>query len=71
MDTHAHNAAWKTSTACGPNQGCVEVARLSRHAVGVRDSHRTGPSEPVLSLDVATWSRFVALIKNGDIDQLR
>ncbi|MFB4313547.1 DUF397 domain-containing protein [Actinomadura sp. 21ATH] len=71
METHAHYFRWKKSSACGPSAACIEVARLTRQAVGVRDSRRTEPSAPVLNVAVTDWARFVALIKNGDMDRPR
>jgi hypothetical protein len=71
MDIHARHFGWKSSRACGPNQQCVEVARLSPDAIGVRDSYQTGPAAPILCFGRTDWARFVTRVKNGDADRLR
>jgi hypothetical protein len=66
MTPAAEYGAWKTSSHCGPSQGCVEVARLSASTIAVRDSRHSEIQSPVLSFDVFEWKRFIAMIKKGN-----
>jgi hypothetical protein len=61
----ARPTAWRKSTHCGPNAGCVEAARLTAH-VGVRDSKQSGEG-PVLRLSPDGWRALLDRIKTGAI----
>jgi hypothetical protein len=56
-------AKWKKSTRSGANTDCVEVANSLD---AVRDSKN--PSGPVLSVDRAEFTAFLATVKLGRFD---
>lgn len=61
---------WRKSARCGPDNGCVELARLNIDAsgqIGVRDSKNISAS-PVLSFERDVWAGFTLRIKAGSYD---
>ncbi|MCS7476513.1 DUF397 domain-containing protein [Umezawaea endophytica] len=54
---------WRKSTSSGANTSCVEVANSLD---AVRDSKN--PSGPVLSVDRAEFTAFLADVKSGRFD---
>lgn len=54
-------SSWSTFTG-----NCVEVARLGRVQIGVRDSKIT-VSGPILRFSLVDWSTFLASFKNGEL----
>jgi len=60
----AGGPAWHKSSYSGYNGDCVEVAVLSPGQVGVRDSKAHGAG-PVLRLNSAEWSAFLAVVRAG------
>jgi hypothetical protein len=59
---------WRKSTWCGPDNGCVELAKLDGSArISVRDSKNVATS-PVLAFGPLAWSRFTRTVKAGDLD---
>lgn len=61
---------WRKSTRCGPDNGCVELARLASGnsgLIGVRDSKDIAAS-PVLRFDANTWAGFASRVKAGSYD---
>ena len=58
-------ASWRKSSWSTYNNNCVEVARFGGGLIGVRDSKENGAGT-VLRFDHATWSSFLAGVKNGD-----
>jgi uncharacterized protein DUF397 len=55
---------WTKSTRCGPDNGCVEIARLSTEHIGVRDS-KIAETSPVLAFSVSEWQSFLGDIRHG------
>jgi uncharacterized protein DUF397 len=64
MNSRNGHGAWRKSLRCGPNNGCVEVARLSTEHIGVRDSKITTTS-PILAFTSSEWHSFLGDIKRG------
>lgn len=58
------SSSWRKSTHCGPNQACVEAARLATH-VAVRDGKRS--DGPVLRLSPAGWLALLSGVRAGDL----
>jgi hypothetical protein len=50
------------------NGNCVEVAPLSGHSIGVRDSKDHRRNAPVLTLASSDWQTFLRLVKAGQFD---
>ncbi|MGI5165263.1 DUF397 domain-containing protein [Spirillospora sp. CA-253888] len=68
---HVHSIHWKRSSLCGPDQSCVEVARLGPEAMGVRDSVPDGTHDPsvwILSFGDAVWRDFLRQVRKGAYD---
>jgi hypothetical protein len=55
---------WRKSLRCGPNNGCVEIARLSADSIGVRDS-KIATTSPILAFNASEWQSFVGNVKYG------
>jgi hypothetical protein len=58
---------WFKSTKSGNNGACVEVARLSDEAVGVRDT-KDGGQGPILTFTLKEWDAFIDGAKKGEFD---
>lgn len=56
---------WRASSRCGANWHCVELARITRQHIGVRDSKDV---RAILSFDGSAWSTFVGGVKLGSYD---
>lgn len=50
---------WKKSSRSAANGHCVEVAKLTRRVIGVRDSKDTTLDRPVLTFDLEEWHSFL------------
>jgi Domain of unknown function (DUF397) len=59
--------AWRKSSRSYSNGGCVEVARVSRDLIGVRDSKR--PGGPVLRFTPVDWGAFLRSVRDGEFDR--
>jgi hypothetical protein len=59
-------ARWRKSTRCGASNGCVEVARLGRDAISVRDTEDTAT---ILAFGPGEWRRFTDDVKGGRFDR--
>jgi uncharacterized protein DUF397 len=71
-DRARHDAApdsspvsWRKSSWSTYNNGCVGVGALRSGVVGVRDT-KAADDSPVLSFSEASWSAFLAHIRNGE-----
>jgi Domain of unknown function (DUF397) len=63
----ASGSVWRKSARCGANAGCVEVARLTREHIGVRDS-KIIATTPILSFSSGEWRSFLGAVKTGRLD---
>lgn len=60
---------WRKSVRCGPDNHCVELARLSSSEhVGVRDGKSAMPG-PYLAFRQDEWLRFTLQTKAGKFDR--
>ena len=68
MQPTGFGSKWRKSTRCGPDNGCVELARLDGSTeISVRDSKNVATS-PVLAFGPLAWSRFAQSVNAGDLD---
>ncbi|GIJ12606.1 DUF397 domain-containing protein [Micromonospora andamanensis] len=58
---------WFKSSRSGNNGSCVEVARLHKDAIGVRDTKAQGRG-PILEFTQAEWAAFIDGAKHGEFD---
>jgi hypothetical protein len=63
------SAAWRKSSLSTYNGNCVEIARLPRDRVGVRDTKDHGAG-PVLAFTQDEWSAFLSGAKAGEFDSI-
>jgi hypothetical protein len=59
---------WRKSSWSAGNGSCVEVAELSEHSVGVRNSRDNSEGCPVLAFDRTEWEAFITDIRAGGFD---
>jgi hypothetical protein len=59
------SAVWRSECNAGH---CIEVANLSDHGIGMRDSKR--PEGPILTFDRPEFAAFVDAVKRGAFDDL-
>ena len=57
---------WVKSSLSFANGNCVEVADLSGHEIGVRNSRDS--SGPVLRFTPDEWHAFIGGVRNGEFD---
>lgn len=62
-----NSANWHKSSRSGNNGSCVEVARLGKDAIGVRDTKDHGHG-PILTFTRAEWQAFIDGAKDGEFD---
>jgi hypothetical protein len=62
-------ASWQKSKFSNLNGSCIEVSRLTRDRIGVRDTKDNGTG-PVLIFTGGEWYAFVAGAKDGQFDDL-
>ena len=56
--------SWRKSSWSTYNGNCVEVAKLTKDLIGVRDTKDAGAG-PVLLFSGPAWRSFVARVKNS------
>jgi Domain of unknown function (DUF397) len=66
MTLDLSRVAWRKSSWSGANNNCVEVAGNLPRVIAVRDSK--DPDGPALVFSRATWGRFTAVVKTGNLD---
>ncbi|WP_171172485.1 DUF397 domain-containing protein [Streptomyces sp. I05A-00742] len=57
-------AAWRKSSYCATNEGCIEIAEQFPDALPVRDSKDT--DRPPIIVPRAAWSAFVTTVAATD-----
>lgn len=59
------DTVWETSSFCGGNGSCVEIARLAAGEIAVRDGKQRAAG-PVLIFTQDEWVAFISGVKAGE-----